>query len=393
MSRSLIEDGGRADRPAFCFVMPYHISENRGGGAEVQAWFLACELARRGFRTSYIAQSVAGKRGKTETINGVAVHWVRYAHHFRWSNALAYYRALSRANADIVVQRMTAFTTGVAALWCRRRRRKFIWICSDNAVPRKWYFLHGQRAANRKSRAGPTKRLILLFNALITDLSRNWGMKHVSLAFTQNELQKSLLAENFGLDSKRMISGHPVPAEISPPEAKLAYPVVLWVAHLGTKKRPEKFIELARLAHGTGLRFVMIGSHSDASRRTALFADVPPNLDWRGKLLFDQTLSLFDHAAFFVNTSALEGEGFPNTFIQAWLRGVPVLSLEVDPDGVMRNNDLGLVDSCLDHLLAYMKKLISQPEVYHAVSDRVREYAIWNLSSTRMVDNFLISVK
>src|SRR5678809_1066844 len=108
MSSALIDADNRPPKAgSFCIIMPYHIAEDRGGGAEVQAWFLARELARRGFRCSYIAQSVKGKQGTTELMDGVTIHWVRYAHRFRWSNARAYYRALARVDADIVVQRMS----------------------------------------------------------------------------------------------------------------------------------------------------------------------------------------------------------------------------------------------------------------------------------------------
>jgi len=62
-----------------------------------------------------------------------------------------------------------------------------------------------------------------------------------------------------------------------------------------------------------------------------------------GKLPFEETLKIFDGATLFVNTSKSESEGFPNTYIQAWLRGVPVISFDVDPDGVIAKNGLGKV--------------------------------------------------
>ena len=34
-------------------------------------------------------------------------------------------------------------------------------------------------------------------------------------------------------------------------------------------------------------------------------------------------------------------EGFPNIFIEAWACGVPVLSLHVDPGGVIKKEGLG----------------------------------------------------
>ncbi len=148
-------ENGRPTR--FCFVMPFHILEGRGGGAEVQAWFLARELAARGDEVSYVAQSVRGKAGQEELLEGVRVVWVRPAHRFRWSNAWAYYRAMVRLDPDLVVQRMSGFMTGVIGLYCRRHGRGFAWICTDDAAPLRWASWRAQREANRLHGIHPIK--------------------------------------------------------------------------------------------------------------------------------------------------------------------------------------------------------------------------------------------
>jgi glycosyltransferase involved in cell wall biosynthesis len=187
-----------------------------------------------------------------------------------------------------------------------------------------------------------------------------------------------------------MISGHQPPSKPGlPPKDKLSEAIVLWVANLAPRKRPEKFIELARLAEGSGLRFVMIGSRGDSDYLKALFKDQPGNLEWLGQLLFEETLTWFDRAAFFVNTSTPEGEGFPNTFIQAWLRGVPIFSLEVDPNGIVEKNGLGYISTDLGYLLNNIRSLQQDPHEYKTISERVLNYADTHHSIAVMTENFL----
>jgi glycosyltransferase involved in cell wall biosynthesis len=372
-----------------CFVMPYHILENRGGGAEVQAWLLAKELARREYKVTYIAQRVDNKRGRLQMLGGVAIRWVRYAHYFRWTNGWQYYRALKEANPDIVVQRMTSFMTGVISFYIKKYKKKFVWICTDNESPKKWLFLKSQKKINRESKVNLAKSLIFLFNAFIYDLSRQWGMKRISYAFTQNEFQKKTLKEEFGLESFLMISGHEIPQNITPIEERLANRIVLWVANLGQKKRPEKFIELAKIAEASRLRFIMIGGRDDDAYIKRLFKDKPDNLEWLGRLPFDETLSWFDKAAFFINTSFFEIEGFPNTFIQAWLRGVPVITLGVDPDGIIKKYKLGYVSRDIRGALNYLIYLMNDKVAYIEFSRNASRYAQEKHSISAMTDNFL----
>jgi glycosyltransferase involved in cell wall biosynthesis len=75
----------------------------------------------------------------------------------------------------------------------------------------------------------------------------------------------------------------------------------------------------------------------------------------------------FQSAAVFVNTS--ESEGFPNTFIEACKWSVPILSLNVNPDGFLNEFNCGW---CADNDWAEFVsklKLIIEPE-------RQKEYGV-----------------
>ena len=97
----------------------------------------------------------------------------------------------------------------------------------------------------------------------------------------------------------------------------------------------------------------------------------------------------FDDATIFVNTSSPGGDGFPNTFIQSWLRQTPVLSLGFDPDNVVVNNDLGFNLSSIDEAVDKISTLMANYEVYMVLSHNAYDYGCQNHSIKVMTDNFL----
>ncbi len=375
-----------------CFVMPFHIMEMRGGGAEVQAWLLAKELARRGYDVHYVAQSVRGRAGATERIDGVTLRWLPYREHLRWMQSGHWYRALKSIDPDLVIQRMSSETTGVIGLYARLHGKAFSWICTGDSIPRRWLHLRRQVDANRRKAPGAMRSLVFLADAAVRDVMRELGMRCLTHAFTQNETQRRDLKAAFGLDSVRLPSGHERPRGLPDAEARRQEAIVLWAGTLGPMKRPELFGDLARRFGGSPVRFVLAGGHADAVYRERVVAALPRNVEWLGPVPFEETLSWFDRAAALVNTSPQGGEGFPNTLIQAWLRGVPVLTLGVDPDGIIREHDLGDVARTVDELARNLSDLLEDPAGYARIAENVAAFARERYTVERVADCFLDAV-
>jgi len=74
-----------------------------------------------------------------------------------------------------------------------------------------------------------------------------------------------------------------------------------------------------------------------------------------------------------VNTSLIEG--FSNTFIEAWLHGLPVITLEVDPDNLIKEHSLGKVPGSMEQMEADIKILMSDDKLWSLMSKKCRLFA------------------
>jgi glycosyltransferase involved in cell wall biosynthesis len=92
-------------------------------------------------------------------------------------------------------------------------------------------------------------------------------------------------------------------------------------------KRAELVLEIARRM--PQYRFVVVGGADPGRRELEYFESIRqaavklPNVDFKGFVPFNEAEKWFNGARVFLNTSLYEG--FPNTFMQAWARGMPTV--------------------------------------------------------------------
>jgi glycosyltransferase involved in cell wall biosynthesis len=153
---------------------------------------------------------------------------------------------------------------------------------------------------------------------------------------------------------------------------------VCWVANLKPLKQPELFVRLAfDFRHRADVEFVMVGAqqmHAKAWDRLLASMRNLQNLRYVGSQPQSAVEQLIASAHVLVNTSTIEG--FPNTFIQAWLRKVPVVSLSVNPDGVFDAERYGICASgSYDRLRDAVEQLITESSLRSRIGERANTFA------------------
>lgn len=199
-------------------------------------------------------------------------------------------------------------------------------------------------------------------------------IKNVTSIIGQTNDENTLLSEHWGRTCDFIVPNwHPIPKDSITKKNPL---IIIWVGNLKMMKQPEMFIQLAEdNTHLEDVQFVMIGRKSTGHWHQELMhrIDQCPNLSYLGEKSFDDVNKIIDDSGIMVSTSLYEG--FPNTYIQAWLRNVPVVALKVNPDNVITSNHVGFCSGSYEKLLKDVRKLSTSPALRNEMGNKAREYA------------------
>ncbi|MCA9080246.1 MAG: glycosyltransferase family 4 protein [Planctomycetaceae bacterium] len=201
----------------------------------------------------------------------------------------------------------------------------------------------------------------------------------------QTPQQATLLQQRFGRHAT--VISNPIDADLWQQQSAAPLPnristlqdsgYVLWIGRADRfHKRAIEGLEVAiRLPE---IPFVMVLNPREADVLEEVHRRRPANLHLIPQVRFDEVASLFRNARVFMNTSAPAHEGFPNTFLQAAISGVPICSLEYGDDFL---NRYGAGVSCsgkLDALVSQVQSLWNaQPTAASSVRSSVlRDYGL-----------------
>lgn len=150
---------------------------------------------------------------------------------------------------------------------------------------------------------------------------------------------------------------------------------VIWLAQIRPTKRLRLLLDLA--ASLPQLRFAVVGGFDETTppaeqqRLREQMAQLP-NLRFYDAQPATVVAELLSQSRLLVNTSS--HEGFPNSMLEAWNLGLPVVSLAVDPGGVIVRERLGAVSGSPAQLVADVARLCTDEALNAAAGARGRAY-------------------
>jgi len=302
-------------------------------------------------------------KGKKEKREGFSIYSIQVHNSLRKFGRpyFLYYPAIRKIlydeRPDIVYRRGG---TGSLGILCQLRKKigfRLVWACAHI------------------SELTRTKRIT--YKTIFTyldDLVCAYGIRHADRIVTQTRDQRRLLQKNYGRDSVICRNAHPFSEGVE--QKKTEEVLIVWIANFKYWKQPEQFVRLAeRCQDLDNARFVMIGrkGYGKFWDDLEIRINALDSIEHKGEMPQKDVNHVLDRAHIFVNTSL--HEGFPNTFIQSWMRGVPVVSLHVDPDKMLETEKIGFYSKTFYQFVKNTRFLIQNSAVRYEMGRRARSYA------------------
>lgn len=324
-------------KPSICFVAHFAYGALSGidtghiGGIERQQALMARWLAKKGYDISMITWD----EGQGDcAVDGIRVYalarldeglpGLRFFYP-RWTGLA---KALKRADADIYHYHCGDLALGQVALWTRRHGKRTIYSVAsdpdcDPALPS----------------LKPWRERVLY----------RYGLQRADVVITQTLRQQKMLQDGFGIHAElihmpstgltKSDKGHNLQRDSKH---------ILWVGRFSQEKRLEWLLDAAEaLPH---YLFDIVGSaniHTDYAKDLQQRAKSMANVTLHGRVTDDDLSSLYHRSRLLCCTSVFEG--FPNTFLEAWSIGLPIVST-FDPDQIIATKNLGKTVQSINEL-------------------------------------------
>lgn len=308
----------------------------RLGGEEVQHALLSKALVKRGHDVRLVVADFGQPDGAVyegvTTLKAfkesAGIPGLRFVP--RW---VALWDALKRADAEVYYYSCAGMALGLLALFCKK---------------------YGRRLVYRVARDDDCDISKVVLGLRDRELYA-YGLKRADSILVQTVSQQQAMWANFKLPST--VAG----MLVEPPGPPTAKDIdVLWVANLHQVKRPDRLLHLAWQMPNVNFHMAgaMVPGGEALYRQIEAEAKTLRNVTFHGQVPYRDIGKLFDRARVFANTSELEG--FPNTFLQSWIRGIPVVTM-FDPDGLVKSEGLGSSHDSVRGMVDGLQEMLRSP--------------------------------
>jgi glycosyltransferase involved in cell wall biosynthesis len=248
------------------------------------------------------------------------------------------------------------------------------------------YIILVSRILNRKVILAMTSDVQCVKNpSPLINLMRMWSCRMTSLLLSQTNKQKMLLRDNFGANSfvyNNLISSTYLNKSYQTNNPfQLRDIDALWMGAIEPRKGVSYLIDIAKRMPDK--KITIVGNGRDEFKNFELemlsqFNELP-NVSVLGFIQPDLVGAIISSSKVLLNTSpvlykGVTKEGFPNVFLEAWLFGTPVVSLFHDPDGLIKDNNLGRI--CNDIQLFYdsVNELSLNQDLWDEISEQCQKW-------------------
>lgn len=331
------------------------------GGSEIQCDIIARHFNDRGHSVHYLAIE-----GEGEYDSDYPVHPVD-------NNEVSIVDAIKTINPDVIYWRYNKHQFFSTARKIQSLKIPFVFAVSHLNDIQKW----GTKAVSKEKPF--FKRLVIKGLRIIENRSQYRGFRYVDGLVVNNSefLHKVNVPEQVCIRSS--VGNH---------KKKFSRdrPFVVWVSSLKPSKRPEICIEIAQYLQKKGIDLLMMGPIQKSSYH--YFNDknkLPGNLHYLGVKPLDEVNGAIESSLCLIHTG--EPEGFPNTFMQAWMQGKCVVSLEYDPDKIIENERMGFcANGSIETMNQQLSTLLDEPQKRKEMEKRASQFANEHFSPQKNVD-------
>lgn len=333
--------------------------EQAMGGAELQIKLLVEQLIMNNYTVSFIFEDKGLPYSNELKINLIPLKKIAIKKTFgsRW---IFFHRKLftilQKQNPDIIYTRFYSSWSGVASVFAKRNNKFHIWaLASDSDLKNK-----------------PVS-ILRPFDII----EKKWvskAFKDASLIITQNNYQQNELKVKYNrqgfLFPQSAICDTTNTFQKDSDKLKIC-----WIANLKSLKRPDLFLQLVKsMANNKSIEFFMIGRpHKEFKEQIKAIEKNNNNFHYLGELSNDNVNKILSSSHILINTS--DYEGFSNTFVQAWMRKVVVISFNSNPDEILTKEDIGFVNNNLEEVVEIILSLSNNRDLLAKKAEKAFHYA------------------